>query len=105
MTRVAMKRAALTFANELRALQGAEPAKRLSPGNDHDTGDCPIARTATIDGSGIRWSIGPVAAAFKSGKERKTFRRPTPAGAQAFMAAFDAGEFPSLMEASRKAAA
>lgn len=98
-----MKRDALDFANTLRALQGAEPVTALIKGIDHDTGGCPIARTATVEGSGIKWSIGPFAAAFKGGRELKRMRRETPAGAQAFMAAFDAGEFPRLMETTTEA--
>lgn len=93
-----MKRAALDFANTLRALQGAEPVTRLRKGWAQDTGGCPIARTATVT-DGVLWSVGPIAAGFgPRGGQR--YRVETPEDVRMFMSAFDAGEFPALLMAA-----
>jgi hypothetical protein len=92
-----LERAALDFANHLLSLQGAAPAPTLRAGTPEDTAKCPIARTATVDGSGLCWSIGPFSTAFARGVE--LYRAETPECARAFMRAWDNGEFPVLIAA------
>lgn len=92
---------ALAFANRLRAVHGHAAVDALEPGVPHSCCGCPVAATAGgwTPGS-YGWEVGKLGAVYvgPQGGIRKTV--PVPAPVLDFMAAFDAGEYQSLVLAA-----
>ena len=96
-----LQRAALDFANALRAEDGREPVPALVMGTPYSCAGCPIAATANM---GTRrdypqWEVGAVAVKISaSGKPtRGRAQVPVPPKVPEFMAAFDSGMYPDLI--------
>lgn len=85
-----LERAALDFANELRARDGKQPASALEAGVCNDTFGCPIANTAP------GWQVGHYATSFDFDGS-VVAQTVIPGRVKDFMAAFDAGMYPHLV--------
>lgn len=95
-----LAKAALDFANALRAIDGREALPALKMGAPGDCAGCPVAATANMGSRAdrARWEVGAVAVKLTpTGMERSEIV-PVPPSVQDFMAAFDAGMYPGLVE-------